>query len=288
MTRLLNRLDLLNSLDAPPSGRRRAIWLDTTRIGRARPPAGGTLPWDRPAEFAAGFTDRQAAFGSDAMLVDLTDLTRWRLAGDERLRASISGGHRPGRALRTLLADDGTRATAVAALGELAAAKADVPMLVTVPTPARWLAVAARQARSAATAVDLARAGTAAVYVAEFLGALAGIAVDGLVIDEGSAAVDRLAHPEVYRPVLTIAQRYRWPVVVRADAAVAWPFGIVTGVGAWIGSRPAQPATGPSGAVVTPDFWAGADAPAEAQFLYGDLPAEVDPDAIRRRIDAAI
>jgi len=50
--------------------------------------------------------------------------------------------------LRTLLAAEQARATAVEAIRAVAATKGTVPVLLTVPAPGRWLEQAARQALS--------------------------------------------------------------------------------------------------------------------------------------------
>ena len=114
-----------------------------------------------------------------------------------------------------------------------------VPVVLSVPSPARWLAVAAAQAAEVGAEAgppDPDRAETAAMYTADFLRTFAGLGVDGLLLDEGPASAGELIHPEAYRPVLNVADHYGWPVLIRAGSAPAWPFGEVTGVAAWLGA----------------------------------------------------
>ena len=118
---------LMASLDAPPSGRERPVWFDAADYGRAKLLA-GAVPWSSPAELVAFFGKLQNMFRSDAILVELADLLAQRVSGDEGLRTAMAARtRRPGYALRTLLADEQARATAVEAIGAVAATKGTVP-----------------------------------------------------------------------------------------------------------------------------------------------------------------
>lgn len=206
---------LLASLDAPPSGRGRPIWFDAAEYGRAKLLAGAAVPWSSPAELAAFAGKLQGMFRSGAILVDVADLLAQRVSGDERLRAAMAARTRPGHALRTLLADEPARATAVEAIRALASTKGALPLLLAAPTPARWVAAAAQQASSGPQPPDPDRAEVAAMYAADYLRTFAGTAVDGLLLDEGPAPAGDPIHPETFRAVLNVADNYGWPVLVR-------------------------------------------------------------------------
>ena len=135
-----------------------------------------------------------------------------------------------------------------------------VPLVLTVPTPGRWLVAAAQQAGSDPGPPDAAQAETAAIYSADFLRIFADTGVDGLLLDEGRVPAGELIHPEAYRPVLNVAGHYEWPVLIQTDAAAAWPHGPVPGVAVWLGSDPPTGPDEPSGRwgmVAGPDFWDG-------------------------------
>ena len=213
---------LLTSLDAPPSGRARPVWFDAAAYGRARLLGGGDVPWPSPAELSSFFAKIGGMFHSDAILVDLADLVAQRAAADQRLRAAMAARSRPGYALRTLLADEQARGIAAEAVRVLASTSGAVPLVLSVPTPGRWLVGAAQQAQrdgSEPGPPDAAQAETAAIYSADFLRTFAGTGVDGLLLDEGRVLVGELIHPEAYRPVLNVAGHYEWPVLIRTDAA---------------------------------------------------------------------
>ena len=272
------------SLDAPPSGRARPTWFDAAAYGRARLLGGGDVPWASPAELSSFFAKIGGMFRSDAVLVDLADLFAQRTAADQQLRAAMAARSRPGYALRTLLRDEQARSIAAEAVRVLAATSGPVPLVLTVPTPGRWLVAAAQQAGSDPGPPDAAQAETAAIYSADFLRLFADTGVDGLLLDEGRVPAGELIHPEAYRPVLNVADYYQWPVLIQTDAAAAWPHGPVPDVALWVGSAaPSQPA-GRWGVVADADFWEGADPSAGADLVLAAVPAEADPESVMKRV----
>jgi len=274
------------SLAAPPSGRERAIWFDAADYGRAKLLAGAVVPWDSPAELASFVAKLQGMFRSDAILADVGEVFTQRAAGDPQLRAAMAARTRPGYALRTLLADEQARRVAAEAVRALAATAGGVPLVLAVPAPARWLSTAAGQAGSDPGPVDSGGAETAAMYVADMLRTFGSLEVDGLLLDEGSARGSDLIHPEAYRSVLNVADHYGWPVLVRADAAPAWPHGSIPGITAWLGSAAADGTAGRWGVVAGAGFWDGDDPAPDAELALVPVPAQADPEAVMKRVRA--
>jgi hypothetical protein len=277
---------LLTSLDAPPSGRARPVWFDAAAYGRARLLGGGDVPWPSPAELSSFFAKIGGMFHSDAILVDLADLFAQRTTADQQLRAAMAARSRPGYALRTLLGDEQARGTAMEAVRVLAATSGPVPLVLSTPTPGRWLVAAAQRAGSDPGPPDVSQAETAAIYCADFLRIFAGTGVDGLLLDGGRVPAGELIHPEAYRPVLNVAGHYEWPVLIRTDAAAAWPHGPVPGVAVWLGSAGPDEPSGRWGMVAGPDFWDGATPPAEARLVLAPVPAEAEPEAVMKQVRA--
>jgi hypothetical protein len=279
------------SLDAPLSGRGRAIWFDAAGYGRARLLAGGQVPWPSPADLTSFFGKLGDMFRSDAVLVDVGDVFAQRAAGDDRLRAAMAARARPGYALRTLLADEQARAAAAEAVRAVAATAGGVPLILTLPAPGRWLGSAAEQAGSDAGPVDADRAGTAAMYVADMLRTFGGLGVDGLLLDEGPALASDLVHPEAYRPVLNVADHYEWPSLILASEAAAWPHGSVPGITLWLGEAAPAQSNGPSGrwgVVAGAGFWDGDDPEPGADLVLATVPAQADPEAVMKRVRALV
>ncbi len=277
---------LLASLDAPPSGRERAIWFDAADYGRAKLLAGGAVPWNSPAELTAFVAKLQGMFRSDAILADVADVFAQRAARDANLRAAMAARTRPGYALRTLLADEQARGVAAEAVRALTATAGGVPLILTVPTPGRWLGAAAERAGSDPGPIDADRTETAAMYVADMLRTFGGLGVNGLLLDEGSTPESDLIHPEASRSVLNVADHYEWPVLIRADAAAAWPHGSVPGVAVWLGPAAADGTVGRWGVVADAGFWDGDDPAPDADLVLAPVPAQADPEAVMKRVRA--
>jgi hypothetical protein len=274
---------LAASLDAPPSGRSAPVWFDCTAYCREKLLDGGPLPWTSPGELSAFFGKGQGMFHSDALIVDVGDLFGARVAQDGSLAVAMAARTRPGFALRTLLADQDARDVATDAMTALGTADRATPVVLSMPSPARWLALAAAQAGTPPDAPLQARhVEAAAMYVADLLRIFAGARVDGLVLDEGSAAQAALVDFECYRPVLNVAGHYEWPVWIRTDAAPCWPQGSVDGVAGWLGERAPDDAGGPWGIVLAVDPGSAESVPATADgaAVLAVVAADADPDAV--------
>ena len=153
---------------------------------------------------------------------------------------------RPGYALRTLLGDERARVVAQEAVTAIAAGSGATPVVLSIPSPARWLRITAEQAGQEPVPPDPDRADTAAMYIADFLRIFAGEGADGLLLDEGPAPPGDLIHPEAYRSVLNVADHYEWPVLISCGTAPAWPHGAVSESPDGSGQR--HPARQPGGA----------------------------------------
>jgi hypothetical protein len=278
-------LALATSLEDPPSGRTTPIWIDSLAYSREKLLNGAPVPWASPGELSAFFAKAQGMFRSDALLVDVADLYAEHVKQDDALVAAMAARSRPGFALRTLLGDDGARAVAADAMIAIAASGGSTPVVLSVPSPARWLAITAQQAGAALDGSPEPRhIDAAAMYLADFLRIFATERVDGLLLDEGSTSEAALARVESYRPVLNVAAHYEWPVWIRTDNAPCWPRGEIDGVAGWLGDREPAEAVGPWGIVLAAD----PGHPAEPMPATGGgavlaiVPAAADPDAAMR------
>jgi len=280
---------LAAGLDAPPSGRARAVWFDAYPYCCARLGGGAAVPWTAPGDLVALASKAQSMFASDALLVDLDDLYGQQVITRDDLRGAMGARTRPGFALRTLLADERCREVAVAAAGALASSSRGTPVILRLPSPARWVAVAAAAASNGAGAEpispDVAEAG--AMYVADLLRVFGGVALAGLLLDEGATPKAELVTVEAYRAVLNVAEHFGWPVLVRTDGAECWPAGPHPGVAAWIGtSAPSALNAERWGIVVPGAAWlAGHGLPAVSGGpAIVVIPADADPVVVMQRV----
>ena len=278
--------ELQASLDTPPSGRSKAVWFDSLAYCRAKLLSGRPVPWAAPGELAAFTAKAQGMFHSDALLVDLADLFAWRASTDSELRAAMGARTRPGYALRTLLADEQARAAAVDAIRTTGAEGRTPPVIVCIPSPARWLTISAAQAGHEAEPPDADRADTAAMYIADFLRTFATTPVAGVLLHEGATEAAGLIGADAYRPVFNVTDHYGWSALICTEAARAWPSGAVAGVAAWIGSAPPVQPPGPWGLHAGDDFWGGGEARTDADFVLAVVPAQADPEVVMTRVRA--
>jgi hypothetical protein len=269
---------LLESLQAPPSGRQRAVWFDNLAYCRDKLLGGRPVQWDSPGDLVGFFAKAQGLFSSDALLVDLADLYG-QITEDDRRRAAMFARNRPGYPLRVLLGDETARGRAEQAVAALTASAA-VPVVLTLPSPARWLATAADQAGKPGGPPDSDQADTAAMYVADLLRIFATARVDGLLLDEGPTPASDLVDAQAYTPVLKIAEHYEWPVFIRTDAAPAWPRGTIPGVTGWVGSAPPSFAAPSWGLVADEDGWTSA----EGDLVLAVVAPAGDPHTVMRDV----
>jgi len=270
----------LTSLQTPPSGRQRAVWFDNLGYCRDKLLAGRPVPWDSPGDLVGFYAKAQGMFSSDALLVDLADLYA-QFANDDALRDAMAARRRPGYPLRVLLSDETARGRADQAVAALTASAA-VPVVLTLPSPARWLATATEQAGKTAGPPDADQADTAAMYVADLLRLFAGARIAGLLLDEGSTPAADLVDPQAYASVLKVAEHYEWPVFIRTDAAPAWPRGTVSGVTGWVGAAPPAFPAPYWGLVAGEGEWGSA----EGDLVLALVAPASDPETVMRDVRA--
>lgn len=138
--------DLLASLTAPPSGRATPVWFDSLAYCHEKLLGGDQVPWASPGELTAFTGKAQGMFRSDALLVDLAELYAWRTAVENELRTAMGARSRVGYALRTLLADERARTVAVDAVSASSGVSGGTPVVLTMPSPSRWLSISVEQA----------------------------------------------------------------------------------------------------------------------------------------------
>jgi hypothetical protein len=154
-----------------------------------------------------------------------------------------------------------------------------------MPSPSRWLAISAEQAGKPIAPPDPDSADTAAMYLADFLRIFATAPVDGLLLDEGPTSASDLTAADAYRPVLNVAEHYKWPVLMCSETD-AWPHGPISGVGGWVGSAPPDRAAGTWGLRASDDFWSGGDPVGAPDLVLAVVPARADPEAVMARVRA--
>lgn len=256
---------LQSLVGAAPSGRSRPLLLDHSAYGTAVLRQGRPVPWTDLAELTGYFGQLNGLLDPDTTWVDVAALYDAHLAAREDLVAAMGSRTRTGYAMRTLLADD----DGVDLVLRTAATLSDAsrrPLVLAVPSPARWLAQAHRVAGTPLDEVDEDGADKASMYLAEWLGRLGSLPVALLLLDarydDDKTPVAVEEDLTAYTSITNVADHFGWSVALRREE------GVVTGED--------EVSVG----VVPEAFWLdGQDAP-EGSALVATIPAAASPERV--------
>lgn len=184
-------------------------------------------PWQGASQFLAWFAQAHGLLKPDVAVIEVGELFDSWLTRHPGVRAELAAKRKLSYPLRRLLELSGPRdllAEVVEAV--LAHLRAQVPLLLAMPSPRWWL----HQASSAAGRVDVEfdadSIEDAAMYVADLARSVSSLAVGGILLEESPAEL-RLGPVNValYLPVINVAKHYRWPLAMRlaGDEVLAGP-----------------------------------------------------------------
>ncbi len=252
-------------ISAAPRGRRRPLLLDHSAYGTAVLRQGRALPWTDLAELTGYFAQLNGLLDPDTTWVDVGALYAAHLAAHEELVAAMGTRSRTGYAMRTLLADDDGVDVVLRTATTLSEASRR-PLVLAVPSPARWLAQAHRVAGTPLDAVDEDGADKASMYLAEWLGRLGSLPVALLLLDarydDEKTAVSVEEDLAVYSSITNVADHFGWSVALRRDEGVA------------TGDHEA------SVGIVPGSFWLGDEDVPEDSVLVATIPAAASPERV--------
>jgi hypothetical protein len=252
-------------LTSPPSGRSVALILDHTSYGSTRILRGAPVPWSEPIECQSYFGQAQGLLQPDTTLVDVGAAYDQQLSVRPGLVEAMGARSRTGYALKTLLADDHMAAAAVR-LVEVLGKTSRQPVVLQVPAPLRWLALAqSRCGDTDLTGIEPDHGESASMYVADWLRRFEDMPVTLLLLDGrrhddpalASLMVENLA---TYTPVANAVEHYRWGLALRTDDRLEFH-------------------DGEPGAVVPLSFWSDGIAP-RARALFAEVPADAKPELV--------
>jgi len=258
-------VDFATIVSIPPSGRGSAVLIDHQQYAQAVILQGQPIPWTDPIAYSQFLGQAQSLLRPDTTLLDLGAFYQHTVANDESLRSSLSTRSRTGYALKTLLAEEKT-ALAALELADVVSQTTRAPLIVQIPSPMLWLAQTHELSGAGAAAdLDADHAENAAVYVADWLRRLSGLALSMLLLDErwtGEAQLP-VVDDAVYKAVCNVTDHYRWALGRRTSDGV-------TVVGSTVTGTP-----------VPAEYWLSEDAAAPSgDFLLADIPATAVPETV--------
>lgn len=224
-------MNRLSSLLRPDKGT--ALWVDALGYGARRLLNGAELPWREAQGLAAFYGQLRALLRPDVMTLPLTPLLLASVQDDADLKAAMLQRSRPGFALRSALADSRVRSHAANTAQAVRGAIGDTALVLGLGRLGALDASLASGAGAASHAESCDR-DLAAMYLAEFLRAMAPTGIDGLLVEAETVAPGEEAEfGSALTTLANTARHYGWLTGLwerQAPAPESAPIGfLVTG-----------------------------------------------------------
>lgn len=209
MSRLLQRYDAGNGAHL--------LWIDAQDYA-SQLLCNGRPPWTDAAAALAHLNKVQGLIRSDVVVLPVDAIVAAWLELHVELREAMASKTRLLSPLKTLLSDAALRTHLNQIAQGLRASHRELPLVLSLPSPRHWPALAYAQAFSDATLprVEADDADAASVYIADFLRGFGDIEIDGLLLHESVHSVpagdEDLA---CYGAVTNVARYYRWALVLQ-------------------------------------------------------------------------
>lgn len=232
------------------------LWVDSLDYCQSKLLHGAPIPWLQPGELGDFYFKMDGLFSSDCLLFDLGRAYFDLASLNATIRSAMGSKERSSHRLKVLLGDGSLRSQVLIALNATAAVAAatKATLVVSFPSPARWLTQASVFTLGSDFPPDVVprEIEAGAIYLADNLRGLSGLDIGAIVIDQGEYEQGTYDLLEANRPILNLASHYSWPVILRAQNKACWSFGSVVGVSASLGCcEPTIAEVGPWGIVST-------------------------------------
>ena len=232
------------------------------------------------ADYVAFRRQAAALLASDVTQVALDKICAAWLQEHPDLVRAMGAKARAVAPLRAMLGDETLRAHLAATVTALRRAFGGQPLVIALPSPRAWVAIARDQAGVEAIAIGQAEADSASVYVAEFLRTFAECEIDGILLVETlhnePATRDELAW---YEPVFNVASHFRWKTGVLLPEQTS-----LSDVPNGVDFLVAQSSVGsvPTLIIQPPSIWLDDSPPASVQALlaYAQIPHDARPEQV--------
>ena len=265
---------------------RSVLWLDPFAYS-ARRLAGGSPKWLELDASIAWLGQTQKLLSSDVGMLPVGRIVDTWLDAHPALLEAMAAKRRAVAPLRTALADEDLRSHLVATARALRSSQREGLLVIALPSPRRWLALAYGAAFAGESLeTDPDTVDSAATYVADFLRTFAECGFDALLLEEDERSDPRSADDvAAYGAVGNVASYYRWDLGVRLSprgAAIEGP----RGIGFWVASSAVE---GLHVGILVPDgYWTGDPAPDPPPdgFRFAEIPADGTPETVLERLAA--
>ena len=265
------------------------LWLKSSGYARRLLAGAEGDPWQTPAAYLAFFAQAHGLLRPDVAVIEVADLYRSWTRRHPDLVADMGARRRVVVPLREMLDADGPRGV----LNEVVEAvvahmRGRGPVVLAFPGPRAWLEEAKAIAGLADLAVDDDAVEDAAMYVADLLRAVSRHPIAGVLLEEDGTRDLDASGLAALRPILNVAEHYRWGVVLRGRFAAGLDPASFADFDAVIAERPFEaPLAGAFGRDVGDAPWRGAPVPEVSgrSFRFVEIPIEARPETVLDSLD---
>lgn len=251
-----------------PSGRSRPLLVDSDAYSTAVIRQGTPIPWTDLSALSSHVAQVHSLLDPDTLWVDVEALAAAHLGADPGLVTRMGARSRTGYPLSTMLGDDTLVDRVLTTVRTLAEATRR-PVVLDVPSPARWLGRAHALVRNPLAEVDDDAADSASMYLAEWLGKLGALPIALVLLDarisDGDSTVTTTESVSSYSSIGNVAGHFGWTLALRTENTVQTPAGA------------------PDIALVPEDYWLGDVESGVADVLLTTIPATASPEHVLDR-----
>jgi hypothetical protein len=276
-----------NLADLMPAQGARAglrLWLKSSAYSRRLLLGEAGDPWEGASNYLAYFSQGQGLLKPDVAVIEVGELFESWLRRNPGLRAEMGSKRKLSFPLRRLL----EQAPARALLAEVVAAVlanlgGQQPLVLAMPSPRRWLLQAAGEAGRADLEPDPDSIEDAAMYMADLVRSVSGLAVGGILFEEAQDVTDGApVNLELYRPIINVARHYRWPLALRAGPGGVADSAAVAEFDVFIGAADVPAAARAHGVDASAQLRAGQPLPPllARQFYFLEIARDATPERV--------
>lgn len=194
------------------------VWLKSSAYTRRLLLGEAGDPWVSGAHYLAYFSQAHGLLKPDVAVLELGELyDAWNTANSGALVASLGNRRKPVTALRKLLEAEAPRkllAEVVEAV--LANLRGQTPLVLSVPSPRRWVNHANLLTGSTDIEVTADDAEDASMYLTDLIRSVSAFPISGLLLEEGRADKDFSAEDLTrYTSIVNVVRHYRWSLALR-------------------------------------------------------------------------
>lgn len=262
------------------------VWLKSSGYARRLLLGEAGDPWLNAASYLAFFSQAHGLLRPDVAVLDVDELLASWASRHPDLLTEMASKRRTTFPLRKLLEATGPRELLAETLTAVdGCLRGQAPAVLSLPTPRRWLALANGMVGRDDVDIEADDIEDAAMYVADFLRALAAALVGGIVLDDQGMAA-QVGDAERCRSIVNIARHYRWGIVWRTNGDADSIGAMVPVVDGVISASPVPGMDKPLGIDVTTDLWADGGMPSlsSGQFYFAEIPADQVPETVLEKL----